>query len=107
MILDMSTEAEDLEFSSLHITNVAHTLLFRISNSTWHKTLIIPPQDEEGVWRRSIDISEFSMLGGASGSNLLEEFLFTVELDNGLHTSYGSLMIYGRQVRYKLRVLQD
>lgn len=42
------------------------------------------------------------MMGSGFSSDLVEEWMYTVEFDTGAHGSHGTLLLYDRQVSGKL-----
>lgn len=81
----------------LSMTRVAHRLHLRLQNSTWSHSLVFPPSDQ-GRWSLSIDIEKIFGMGRGHGSDLMEDFLYTVELDTGMYQAHGTIMFYHRQV---------
>ena len=92
----VESSADILAF--LSIKNIAHQLRIIITNSTWRGSFDFPPSDE-AKWHLSLDLDDTFLIGSGHGSELLEDFLYTVELDTSLYSSHGSIMFYHRQVR--------
>lgn len=68
-----------------------------MENSTWSGSFEFPAS-REGEWRLSINIEQTFLTEPGYGASLVEDFLYTVELDAGLYHSYGSIMFYHKQV---------
>ena len=79
------------------ITNLGQQLKLLLSNTTWQRTYTFPSV-LDGLWQISININELWMLGSGFSSDLVEEWLYTVEFDTGLYGTHGTIVLFDRQV---------